>query len=350
MSQNNKLKQITVAEMAPHIHSFKAGENKVNKISEWLAAWIKQSLKAGKIKPYDLLPSKGDLAFHTGVSIGTVQNAFRQIEDMGLVESKQRIGTYIKDNSETKLEKLTSKRDTACNVIKRYLVENKYKKGDILISTRKFAQITGISNSTIRMALNALVLEGTLSKNKNTFVISSDKITYTEATASTLVEKIAKKIKKYIDKELKIGDKLPSNTELAKKFKVSVKTIHDSLKYLAKDRIVTSRRGYYGTVVTNIDTKNELYFYEKAEIKIRHYIANNCDIGMKIPPIRVLAEEFEVSPKTIKKALDNLSQEGYLTFARGRYGGTFVTDIPQSADKAYTWLALNPEFINQTEN
>ena len=350
MSQNNKPRQITVAEMAPHIHSFKAGENKVNKITEWLKNWIEHSLETGQIKPYDKLPTKGDLAFHISVSIGTIQNAFRHVEDMGLVDSKQKIGTYIKDNTGNKIEKLTSKRDTACNIIKQFLVENNYKKGDILISTRKFSKITGISASTISTALNALVIEGILLKNKNSFIIASDKITYKQAKTSTLVEKIADKIKKHIESELKVGDKLPSNSELAKKFKVSVKTIHDSLKHLAKDRIVTSRRGYYGTVVSDMDTNNELYFYEKVEIKIRHYIANNCEIGMKLPPIKTLAEQFDVSPKTIKKALDNLSQEGYLTFARGRYGGTFVTDIPQSGDKAYTWLALNPEFINHAEN
>ena len=35
MIAKNKIgRQITVAEMAPHVHSFLAGENKVNKISE----------------------------------------------------------------------------------------------------------------------------------------------------------------------------------------------------------------------------------------------------------------------------------------------------------------------------
>ena len=38
-------RQITVAEMAPHIHKFYAGENKVNKIADWLAEWIRLSLK-----------------------------------------------------------------------------------------------------------------------------------------------------------------------------------------------------------------------------------------------------------------------------------------------------------------
>ena len=88
MPQVTKGRQITVAEMAPHVHSFLPNENKVNKISEWLINWIKKSMQNGSIKPYDFLPLKGDLAFHIGVSLGTMQNVFRIVEDYGLVESK----------------------------------------------------------------------------------------------------------------------------------------------------------------------------------------------------------------------------------------------------------------------
>ena len=109
MIKGDKNRRITVAEMAPHVHSFRAGENKTDKIYEWLLAWIKQSLKDGKIKPNDYLPQKGDLAFHIGVSTGTIQNVYRMIEDAGLVESKQKIGTIIKSQKSEFSEKLTSK-------------------------------------------------------------------------------------------------------------------------------------------------------------------------------------------------------------------------------------------------
>ena len=99
MSQNDSPRRITIAEMAPHVHSFKMGENKVTKISDWLRNWINSALKTGKIKPLDFLPPKGALAFHIGVSLGTIQNVYRIIEDEGLIESKQKIGTYIKEKS-----------------------------------------------------------------------------------------------------------------------------------------------------------------------------------------------------------------------------------------------------------
>ena len=57
---------------------------------------------------------------------------------------------------------------------------------------------------------------------------------------------------------------------------------------------------------------------------------------------------LETSEKTVKKALDNLAGEGYVTFMRGRYGGTFVTDIP--VNEGYTWIAISSDYIRRAEN
>ena len=76
MESFNLRHKITVSEMAPHVHNFQSGENKVDKLAKWLINWITLSLECGKIKPYDLMPSKADLACHIGVSQGTIQNVF----------------------------------------------------------------------------------------------------------------------------------------------------------------------------------------------------------------------------------------------------------------------------------
>ena len=330
MSQNHISQQITVAEMSPH----------VNKISEWLIKWIEKSLKSGKIKPYDLLPAKGDLAFHTGVSKGTIQNVFRLVEDYGLLESKQKIGTYIVDRTKRCNAKLTSKRELTVEAIKKYIKDNDYKIGDCLISIRKLGQIIGNSTATIRIAIGTLISENILNKDNNDLQ---------EIQAQTLVEKIADKIKAYIMQNFQSGEKLPANFELAEKFNVSIKTIHDSIKLLSKDGLLFTRRGQYGTVVVNSNNSNIPYHYERIETKIREYIRTNCEVGAKLPSILEFAKSYEVSAKTVKKALDNLADEGYVTFVRGRYGGTFVTDIPQGND-GYKWLAINPDFIPHTEN
>ena len=57
------------------------------------------------MKVDNILPSKAEFAFYLlGVSIGTMQNAFRQIEDAGVVESKQCIGTLVRDINRVHLQ------------------------------------------------------------------------------------------------------------------------------------------------------------------------------------------------------------------------------------------------------
>ena len=341
--------KITVADMAPHVHSFLPNENKVDKILAWLKSWIQMSLDCGKVHPYYLLPSKADLACHIGVSQGTVQNAYRLLEDAGYVESKQRIGTYIKSvNKKNAVNKFTSKREIAVEVLKKYLTENGYRKNSILPSMRELSRLTGISNTTLRMAMTNLLAENVVEKKDNSFILIKDSIEIQKVEMKTLVEKIADDLEEYIEENFSHGDKLPSNIELTKRFKVSSKTIHDAIKILTKKGILHTRRGQYGTIVLkDYDSKiDNLYAYEKIEQKLIHFLIEKCQPGEKLPPIKELANTYATSEKTIKKALDNLSEDGYIAFARGRYGGTFVLDIPQSSNEAYKWLAISTDYFS----
>ena len=345
MSQINEGRRITVAEMAPHVHSFLPNENKVNKIVLWLEKWIKDALESGKIREYDYLPNKGDLAFHISVSLGTIQNVYRILEDKGLIESRQKIGSYIKLSAGNNSEKLTSKREVACELIKKYILDNKYKSGDVFLSVRKLSDKLNIPFATVIVALNRLILDGIIEKQNKTYVIKSLEFNVVNIEQQTLVEKIAERINKYIKKNLKPGEKLPSNTAMADMFSVSVKTIHDAIKILSVADVIKTRRGYYGTVVKNYKDDSELpYYYEQVEQSIRKYISENCKVGDKLPTIKNFAEVFNVSAKTIKNALDNLEADGYINFVRGKYGGTFVLNIPTVYEKGYAWLALSPEF------
>ena len=343
MSQDYIPRRITVAEMAPHVHSFLPTENKANKIFEWLSGWIKKSLEEEKIHPADYLPSKGDLAFHIGVSLGTMQNVFRMIEDIGLIESKQKIGTVIKDPNEISSAKHTSKRDSTCEIIKTFIIENKYKPEDKLLSTRKLSSLLGIPSTTIRIAINKLITERIIAKENNSFIIKKLNFSIEQKETRTLVDKVAEEINVYIKNNLKQGDKLPSSSTLADMYNVSIKTIHDAIYVLSIAGIVKTRRGYYGTIVSNSDD-DSLYFYEQVQLKIKKYITDNCKLNDKLPTIKEFAEVFDVSTKTIKKALDVLEEDGYITLTRGRNGGTFVIEIPIISEQGYTWLALSPEF------
>jgi GntR family transcriptional repressor for pyruvate dehydrogenase complex len=48
--------------------------------------------------------------------------------------------------------------------------------------------------------------------------------------------------------------------------------------------------------------------------------------GEALPPERDLASRFSVSRDTVREAIRELSDAGYLQSRRGRYGGTFVSD------------------------
>lgn len=368
--KKNKLRQISINDISLALPDLKnTDKSKAAAISEWIINWIKSDLKTGKIKVHNLLPSKADFAFMLGVSIGTVQNALRFVEDAGYVESKQCIGTIVKDrNSVSDIRKLTSKREIAIEEIKKYLKREKFKVGQNLPSSRNIAQEINSSPNTTRLALENLCVEGILEhkfKNSNDagwtvksldFTFNSDK-----EAQETLVRKVEEDLKNYITENLKIGDKLPPHGELAKKLNVSIKTIHDALKVLASDGILLPRRGRYGTSIikmpndktinagieTSIFAKAQetaFYYYERTQNHIKKLISENYAVGDRLPSIMELSREMDLSPNTIRKAFKNLASEGYLTFSRGRYGGTFVIDIPQTDAQAFKWLAVNPSY------
>ena len=337
--------------------------NKTEAVSKWLIDQIEEGLKNGSIKPDYLLPPKSEIAYTLGVSIGTVQNAIRYVEDLGYLESKQCVGTIIKDpnNHTNNVRKLTSKREMAFEMIKKHIVENKYKIGSILPSIRALAKMTNVSLNTIRLALNTITTSGIAQYNdKHELKLKTLDFTYDEKSQQTLVIKIKEDLKNYIKSELETGDKIAPHEELAEKFNVSIKTIHDAVKSLCDEGILISRRGRYGTTVVrkpsnaDITVKPELsifasaeetafYFYEKIQNKIKQMIINNYEIGSKLPSIRELSEILDISPNIVRKALNNLANDGCLKFSRGRYGGTFVVDMPETDELPYKWLAINTE-------
>ena len=186
----------------------------------------------------------------------------------------------------------------------------------------------------------------------------AEKATYTE----TLVKKVEKDLKNYISVNHKVGDRLPAHFELSEILKVSIKTVHDAMKGLIEERILLARRGRYGTTIIRMPGENILqpekeisifacaedaqyYSYQKIENEIKSFIKNKFEISEKLPSMENLARKFDVSSNTIRKALQNLSKQGFVQFSRGRYGGTFVSDIPDAEDgQAFRWLAVSPDY------
>lgn len=373
--KKSELRQLSISDIKEKLPDLKNTQGQKSKIiGNWLVSWITKSLQQGSIKVNDIIPSKKDFAYYLGVSIGTMQNAFRYIEDLGYVESKQRVGTMVKnkDSNAKTIRKLTSKKDLAVEAIKQYLITEEYEVGEKLPSTTTISVKIGFGANTTRLALETLESFGILRHKQNAqrqsgwFLKSSDITLNGEIKheSETLVKMVEKDIEDFISKNLHIGDKIPAHYDLADMFKTSLKTIHDALCNLGDKGIVHSRRGRYGTIVVKMPNSKTVeqrpessifapakdaafYYYEKTQKYIMDLIIKEYKIGDKLPSVKEMAEKLDLSPNTIRQAYHNLAEEGYLVFSRGRYGGTFIIDIPEADEPGFKWIAVNPQFAKE---
>ena len=339
--------------------------NKTEVLSNWFTNTIDNGLKDKIFSPGQLLPKKADLAYALGVSLGTIQNVLRILEDKDYICSKQCIGSIIKDrtDAESNIRKRTSKKDITEEKIKNYIRVNNLKNGDKLPVSRQLAREIDMALNTVRNAIVSLISDGILEYNpkKELIIKSSDFSINVDADEETLVLKVKDDLKKYICENFKIGDKLSSHEKLSKLFNVSMKTIHNAVQILVKENMLLARRGAYGTTVINtsmnssFEPRREMsifapaqetafYHYQKIQNKIKNIITQDYDIGSKLPSIKAFSELLDVSPNIIRKALNNLAKDGILRFTRGRYGGTYVIDLPEPTEQAFRWLAVNPQY------
>ena len=267
--EKSELKRIEISQLPKEIPDFKNSFDKKDSIiKNWLTDWITKGLAKGKLQENTLLPKKQDLAYYLGVSVGTVQNAIRCVEDSGLLESKQRIGTILRSSNSSNpiIRKASSKREKIIAQIKQYILQQNLKKGNTLPSVRALSNIFGNSTNTTRLALEFLASQGMLEQkifrtNEANWTLSAVPVLNDEEKAflsedgicaDTLVEKIEAELKNYIKENLKVGDKMPSHQELSDILKVSIKTIHDALQSLVTQGYLLTRRGRYGTTVIKI--------------------------------------------------------------------------------------------------
>ena len=380
MSQTDTIQQrkISINELPAEIPDFTASfEPKDSLIKKWIINWILSAIDKKMVKENDILPTKTEISDYLGVSVGTVQNAIRYVEDEGYLKSKQRLGTMISNSTNpiSDLKKSTSKRDKCIIAIQKVLMDKEYEIGRQIPSTRKMAEIIGVSQNTVRLAYEYLYRIGLIDIKKTRGndsnwilkdhpTISDEAIKNSEnINADTLVKKTTHDLKVYLSQNFNVGDKIPSHESLSSSLFVSVKTIHDAVQQLSREGIVISRRGRYGTVLaktpfnatfeplkeSSIFAKAEdaaFYSYQKTESKIINLIKLNFKAGDKLPSMKELSKRFDVSTNTIRKALNNLASQGYVTFGRGRFGGTFLIEVPEEAERqAYQWLSINPDYI-----
>lgn len=371
-------RKINIQELPTEIPDFNSSfEPKESLIKKWIINWILSAVEKKQIKENDIMPKKSEISEYLGVSVGTVQNAIRYVEDEGYLTSKQKTGTMISSATNPIYinNKSTSKREKAILAIKKAIIQKKCKIGKPILSTRKMSEFLGISQNTTRLAYEYLcsigILESRLTRGNdaNWFLKKFPSVTQNELrqienmSADTLVIKVVEDLKQIFSQNYEIGDKIPSHDELSKMLNVSIKTVNDAVKTLNKEGIVISRRGKYGSILAqdplspayepirenSIFLKAEdavFYSYQKIKNSLIELINNEYKAGDKLPSMSDLALRFDVSTNTVRKAMISLEQEGYLTFSRGRFGGTYIIEKPSESEKhQYQWISINPDYI-----
>ena len=344
-------------------------------VVDWLINWVKHALEVGIADFGDFIPTKEELAKFLGVSTSTIQNAIRQVKNLGYLCSKQSIGTYITDfySKDIKQDNEILNTTVACCKIKKIILDEGIKLNTPILSIAELSRMTDISQNTIRFNLMELEQKGYLQRkklrgNKYAWIyIKELELTKEEIVNGlkdenfTLTHQLLEKIQKYIEKTYKAGDKILPNSAFSRMFDVSVKTVNDAMKILNNKKIILSRRGKYGTIYLGNSGKNQYvtserkqphlakygYSWQKALVNLKKHIIENYKAGDKIASIRDLAGILNVSPNTIRRALKDLFENGYLISKRGKAGGIFIIEMPEK-EQTYKWLSINPEVVDFT--
>lgn len=101
-------------------------------IYEQVIEEIKKELVRGELRPGEKLPSQRKLARKIEVNPNTVQRAYREMEQRGLVETKRGRGTFIKDDEQVMIEIRKDMAETAVKEFIDEMISLGFKKEDIV--------------------------------------------------------------------------------------------------------------------------------------------------------------------------------------------------------------------------
>jgi DNA-binding GntR family transcriptional regulator len=350
------LVRLKLSHMPTAPKQFDKSQSKDTQIAQWLMNWIQKGLANERLSSRYMLPLKHELARYLGVSVGTVQNAIRQVEDDGWVESKQRVGTLLRDAKSAgnthRVRKQTSKREQAMLAVKHFIATQAMEPGTMMPASRELATLLNATPNTIRLAMEALEGEGILESQGNRGKRSNWKVKCapeadTEAVqiaSITLIDQMERDLKRLISDDFEVNHRLPSHHELALQFNVSIKTIHDAMQRLVEQGIVHAKRGRYGTYVTRLplhvardmeaierlfrpasEHQSLFYAYEQAFEALNSYIVQtHLKSGDKLPTVQELCTVFQQPAGAVRRAIQMLQEAKRLELKRGRYGGAFL--------------------------
>jgi DNA-binding transcriptional MocR family regulator len=81
-----------------------------------VAEWIKSSISEGTFKPGDKIPSLRHLQKQFSVALSVVVQACRNLEEIGLIESKEKSGFFVSINNENAITKIPTQKSFKANI------------------------------------------------------------------------------------------------------------------------------------------------------------------------------------------------------------------------------------------
>ncbi len=133
-----------------------------------------------------------------------------------------------------------------------------------------------------------------------------------EVRKDKVYDQVARKLEQFIVEELKPGDKLPSERELAASCKVSRSSIRDAIRRLEMIGLVEPRQGA-GTIVRDVSPDALVNPLFSALMRKRRHVADLLDVRIMLePPIAARAarhitpEQLEILEQVLTRQRDKV--------------------------------------------
>jgi GntR family transcriptional regulator, transcriptional repressor for pyruvate dehydrogenase complex len=127
-------------------------------------------------------------------------------------------------------------------------------------------------------------------------------------------DQVARRLEQFIREELKPGDKLPSERELAQSWKVSRSSIRDAMRRLELLGLIEPRQGV-GTIVRDISPDALVNPLFSALLRKRKHVAELLDVRSMIEPAiaaraarHITPEQLTAMAKILRRQNDKLTQ------------------------------------------
>jgi GntR family transcriptional regulator, transcriptional repressor for pyruvate dehydrogenase complex len=138
---------------------------------------------------------------------------------------------------------------------------------------------------------------------------STPKPTFDTVRRDKVYDQVARKLEQFIREELKPGDKLPSERELAQSCKVSRSSIRDAMRRLELMGMVEPRQGA-GTIVRQVSPDALVNPLTAVLLRQRKHVAELLEVRSMIEPAIAALAAQHINPEQLARMEEILRRQG----------------------------------------